>query len=143
VSKPKTPVEIRFPRHVVTDISGCHLWTAYTMKNGYATFWDGESKKLVHRIAYTLYVGLIPEGMTIDHTCRVRHCVNPEHLEAVTQRENNARGDSWAAISNRIGKCIAGHDFDAANTRTIKGKRHCRKCDARRQREYRERRDAA
>ena len=122
--------------------SGCVSWDAYRMVNGYGTFWNGVRKVLAHRFAYELVHGVIPEGLTIDHLCRNRGCVNPWHLEAVPQKVNSARGNSWAALSNRLGHCRAGHPWSPENTRVIKGYRHCRACDARRQREYRERRDA-
>ena len=57
--------------------SGCWLWTGYTNRDGYGCF---RRDLLAHRFAYELYRGAIPAGLTLDHTCRVRSCVNPAHL---------------------------------------------------------------
>lgn len=85
-----TPAQ-RFWRNV--DMTGdCWLWTGYVKPNGYATFYPGGgrhvSKVYVHRFAYAAVHGPIPDGLEIDHLCSVRHCVNPDHLEAVTRRVN-------------------------------------------------------
>jgi hypothetical protein len=78
---------------VNVDKSGpCWLWTAYLKPNGYASFYPGGgrhvSKIYAHRFAFELGNGPIPDGMEVDHTCNVRHCVKPSHLELVTRREN-------------------------------------------------------
>lgn len=71
---------------------GCWLWTARLNEHGYGNFWLLGKLSLAHRASYELHVGPIPEGLTLDHLCRVRRCVNPEHLEPVTQAENYQRG---------------------------------------------------
>lgn len=107
---------------------GCRLWTGYRDRAGYGRTHRG----LAHREIYTLAVGPIPVGLTIDHLCMRPGCVNPEHLEAVTQRENISRGYSWAAsIGLRQAKtqCPKGHPYDEMNTRiTTSGARACREC---------------
>lgn len=90
---------------------GCWLWTGYTSPRGYGdTGRYGLSRtRLAHRIAYELTLGRIPEGMQLDHLCRVRRCVNPEHLEPVTPRENIARGDggaSWGYVPEPVGPVV-------------------------------------
>lgn len=74
----------------------CWLWTGHLDRYGYANFGLGKHRMVkVHRFAYELLVGPIPEGLEIDHLCRVRHCVNPAHMEPVTHAENMARGPSY------------------------------------------------
>ena len=96
--------EARFFSRV--DRSGeCWLWTAHVNpKTGYVQFRIGGragSMVLAHRWAYKHFVGPIPAGMQIDHLCRVRHCVNPEHLEPVTPMENRRRQPSYAVAAAR------------------------------------------
>lgn len=69
----------------------CWLWTGRLERNGYARFRHDGQRSGAHRYAYELEVGPIPDGLTIDHLCRVRHCVNPMHLEPVSGRENTRR----------------------------------------------------
>lgn len=106
----------------------CWLWTGLLADNGYGRF----GKRYVHQVAYERWVGPIPDGMELDHLCRVRHCANPAHLEAVTHRENDLRSPHTpAAVNARKTHCIRGHAFDEANTRvTPDGRRQCRACVA-------------
>jgi len=69
----------------------CWLWIGATNQKGYGTFWSGDVRTGAHRWSYEYHVGPIPVGLEIDHLCRVRHCVNPAHLEAVTHAENLRR----------------------------------------------------
>lgn len=70
----------------------CWLWRGFTTKKGYGHFALGRGYKQAHRHSYELLVGKIPSHLQIDHLCRVRNCVNPDHLEPVTSRENALRG---------------------------------------------------
>jgi len=108
----------------------CWLWTAYTMPEGYGQCRLNGRVQLAHRIAYTKYIGPIPEGLHIDHLCRVRNCVNPAHLEPVTPRENNLRGTGYSARSASRTHCPRGHPYSGDNLRigSVDGKRYCRAC---------------
>jgi hypothetical protein len=109
--------------------SDCWEWTAGTLSKGrYGGFYDGKMRH-AHRVAYELCVGEIPDGLVIDHLCGNTLCVNPAHLEAVTQRENILRGESFAASHARTTHCPSGHAYDEANTRVYKGMRVCRECN--------------
>jgi hypothetical protein len=81
---------------------GCWLWQGALYENGYASFWfDGKTGR-AHRFIYELLVGSIPEHLQLDHLCRVRHCVNPAHLEPVTNAENGMRGVRARALSRDV-----------------------------------------
>jgi len=83
-----------------------------------------------HRFGYELLVGPIPTGLTLDHLCRVRTCVNPAHLEPVSIGENVLRGDTRPAANLKKTHCPRGHAYDAANTYIARGgERHCRTCN--------------
>lgn len=109
--------------------SGCWLWEGCLTHDGYPT----KGKKYMHRVMYEKYVGPIPEGLTLDHVCRVRSCCNPAHMEPMTLRDNIARGDyGWR---KRITHCKQGHEYTPENTyfnpkggRNGGGKRSCRAC---------------
>jgi hypothetical protein len=104
----------------------CWLWTGALDLYGYGQFIRGKS---AHRAAYELQVGPIPAGHQIDHLCRVRNCVNPAHLEAVTARENTLRSRNRAAMNARKTHCKRGHEFNDDNTYiTPTGARQCRAC---------------
>ncbi len=106
---------------------GCWVWRASLTPKGYAWFWAGRSV-LGHRFAYEAVNGLVPEGYELDHLCRVRHCVNPSHLEAVTHAENVRRGDSGRYLRERT-HCPQGHPYTGDNLVVWKtGSRGCRAC---------------
>lgn len=87
----------RIRRFTVAGAKGCWVWTGSRNRNGYGQmFFDGRSR-LAHRVAYAAYIGPIPDGLSIDHLCRTKCCVNPEHLEAVTASENVRRAWPYRA----------------------------------------------
>lgn len=125
---------------------GCWLWTGGVGSSGYGNF--GKPTKLAHRVSYELEIGPIPEGMQLDHLCRVRTCVNPAHLEPVTARVNGERSENFAGVNARKEMCANGHPFDEANTayrkrRDGRVRRACRACDRKKVATYRARKRAA
>lgn len=124
-----------------TDRTGeCWLWTGRLNSYGYAEMKLDGRYQMAHRVAYQQIVGPIPEGLQLDHLCRVRHCVNPAHLEPVTNRENSLRGEGPAARNARKRTCHRGHPFDQDNTLVSGGSRRCRACARIASKAYRERR---
>lgn len=141
--RPAIPCVERFlPKIAVNPESGCWDWTAATfVGTGYGVFALTRDKSTqAHRWSYTWFVGPIPAGAVIDHLCRNHICVNPNHLEVVSQRENIRRGEVGAALRSRT-HCKNGHEFTEANTwiNTRDGSRGCRTCNAVRQKATRER----
>lgn len=110
----------------------CWLWKPLGSLNGYGQFTGGGKTRLAHRVAYELSKEPIPKGLTIDHLCRVRNCVNPAHLEVVTRAENLRRAKSWengASFQRSKTHCSNGHPYSGENLRICKnGKRACRTC---------------
>lgn len=96
--------------------TGCMVWRQYVEPSGYARYAHRGSLVRVHRIAYVDAHGPIPEGMTIDHLCRNRACVRPDHLEAVPNRVNVLRGVGETAQNFRKTHCKRGHEFTPENT---------------------------
>ncbi len=128
----------------VNKTESCWLWTASKSDNGYGKFDIDGRRLMAHRVAYMFEVGPIPDGFQIDHLCRVRDCVRPDHLEAVTQYVNNMRSESVSAQAARQTQCIHGHDFTTANTYvTPDGRRQCRTCIADRLARHQRRRHIA
>lgn len=116
----------------------CWLWSGAVHGNGYAYIRVDGERPVAHRYAYELLIGPIPEGMTLDHLCRVRHCVNPRHLEPVTFEENVQRGMSPSALNVAKTHCKRGHPLSGDNLyiNPAHGGRVCKKCTAMYQREY-------
>lgn len=121
----------RFEHQVDRTTNECWLWTGTVNWRGYGQFgWAGR-KRPAHIFAYLSFVGQIPDGHEIDHLCRVRNCVRPDHLEAVTHRENIMRGTSFSSINAAKTYCVHGHAFTPENTYyrpTGRLHRECRIC---------------
>lgn len=131
VARPVIPAEVRFAqKYRVDEETGCWVWTASLTPTGYSNFNDGSGNRNGHRFAYEHFVGPIPDGLTVDHLCRNRACVNPAHLEAVSMRTNLLRGESVASKNSRKTHCSKGHPYDDENTyvNPNTGRRSCRAC---------------
>lgn len=126
------PKSRNFWRNVREDESGCWIWTA-AMLHGYGR-WSGG---LAYRHSYEELIAAIPDGLHLDHLCRTPPCVNPWHLDPVPQIENIRRHFRLQT------HCKHGHEFTPENTYMSRGRRSCRACTARSQREYRARKRAS
>lgn len=112
---------------VIDTTTGCWIWRGYT--NPYARARINGLKKLVHVAAYELKYGPIPFDLELDHLCRNPSCVNPDHLEAVSHRENVLRGSSPAADNSKKTHCKHGHEYTTMNTVMYSdGSRRCKTC---------------
>lgn len=127
----RTPLRDRILASIEVDANGCWIWQKSCDRDGYAQMTNGSNRR-AHRVSYAEFKGEPPAGLQIDHLCRVRNCVNPEHLEAVDSRTNLMRGNTQAAANAAKTECAQGHPFSAENTKiTVAGRRKCRKCSNR------------
>ena len=108
----------------------CWEWKASKISDGYGQFSLDNRNVYAHRFSYELYKGKIPDGMFIDHLCRNPSCVNPKHLEMVTNKENIIRGNhDNQGLHNKIKThCPQGHPYSDSNLYICKNERYCRKC---------------
>lgn len=122
----------------ITDT--CWLWTASLDRNGYARF-VAPGHRYAHRFAYELLVGPIPDGLVLDHLCRVTHCVNPSHLEPTTIADNVRRGMALIPAKTH---CVNGHEISGENAKPREnGRFRCRTCQNINSRDYFRRKAAA
>jgi len=132
----KTPIndlEEYFWSHV-DKTTDCWLWTGSKHNEGYGRIRTRRPPRnlMAHRVSYEINVGPIPKGLTIDHLCRNKGCVNPKHLESVTNIENIMRGNGLPVRNSRKTHCVRGHEFTPENIRRNPNRlnrRLCIKCE--------------
>ena len=138
-TRPSRPIAERLWRRVEKgEEHECWLWTGSGNPKGYGLIFGGPDDarmRPVHRVAYEIEIGPIPEGMEIDHLCRTRNCVNPAHLEPVDHAENCRRA--------RRSHCKYGHEMTDENVYAYARSRMCKECAKRRAREAKQRARAA
>ena len=127
------PLPENFMRLVRRDPNGCLTWCGVVSKTGYPQYSPSHAKTYrAHRFAYERVIGPIPEKMTIDHLCRNRSCVNVDHMEVVSNRENVLRGTGPSAINHNKTHCNNGHPLSGPNLGSgiVRGRptRLCRAC---------------
>ena len=124
------------PEHIEARIepepnSGCWLWTGPSYGKGYGgqrPHHGATQPRGAYRVVYALVRGPIPKGFCIDHLCRVRLCVNPAHLEAVTMSTNLRRGEGFIGVQARKTECLRGHPLSGDTLYVHNGHRLCREC---------------
>jgi hypothetical protein len=114
------------------DLGPCWVWAGSLQKQGYGNIGVEGRTRLVHKTAFELAYGPVPDGLELDHLCRNRPCANPYHLEAVTRRVNALRGQAPMVVVHVTGICQKGHPFTPENTQVERSKsgiaRRCRAC---------------
>jgi hypothetical protein len=122
---------------VSIDEQGCWLWTGYINNKGYGRW----AAFYVHRLLWSLRHGAVPAGLELDHLCRNRRCVNPEHLVAVTHAENMRRAPRSGPVPHPE-HCPQGHPWAVHAVANSKGYRECRACQVKSKRAYADRQKA-
>lgn len=120
----------RFIQKVELDIiTGCWDWKSRINNHGYGVFGIKNKNYYSHRLSYEYFKEEIPKNTELDHLCKNTKCCNPEHLEAVSHKENIFRSNAPTTINHFKTHCIRGHEFTPENTLKIKGTgRNCKKC---------------
>lgn len=146
-----TPTENQMKRlwsRVDIAANGCHLWTGPVTRHGYVSFRVGNHTYQAHRLVYFWTTGSDPSALVVDHlchngtdchggvTCWHRRCMNPAHLQAITEAENILLGRAPSAQHARATHCQLGHPYNTTNTVVLKdGRRNCKTCKNRQARE--------
>lgn len=113
-------------------MSGCWIWTGALSTKGYGRYGIKNRTYAAHRVVFEIFREGIPENMQLDHLCRNRQCVNPDHLEIVSNRENTLRGINFIARNAKATHCPQGHEYNSDNTYLSKYistiSRRCKMC---------------
>jgi len=120
-----------WPRVQMPDSSdpfGCWIWVGARNRKGYGVMSVYGHHAPAHRVSWMLAGRPLTPGLTLDHTCRVRECVNPDHLEEVTRGENVMRGDTLPAAGRLRTACLRGHPLDGIRTDHGRPVRYCKTC---------------
>lgn len=127
----------------IDEATGCWIWIAGRDRDGYGHLTVNGKCRVAPRLSYETFVGEIPEGLEVDHLCKLTSCINPKHLEPVTPIENVRRSNAGKRLRDMT-HCINGHEFTPENTwvsRKEDGKkrnmRYCKECGRLRKRQYR------
>jgi HNH endonuclease len=124
---------MRIMERIIEQENGCWIWTGAKFVNGYGYISIKRKNRLLHRVIYEHYRNEIPHGKVIDHLCRNKLCINPDHLEVVTQRDNVMRGEGIAAKNALKLTCPKGHQYSGISST---GQRICSTCDSKRLKEH-------
>lgn len=119
----------------ITDFNGCWRWGSSITTWGYGQIYYNKKNVRAHRLFYEYYKGEIPRNLVLDHLCRVRDCVNPDHMEIVTSKENILRGVSPPSLNAKKTTCKNGHPLTSENiyhhaTAKKYNSRTCRLCSS-------------
>ena len=106
----------------------CWEWKGCKLESGYGMFSLNGKLGYAHRASYILFRGLIQTKFVVHHLCKNRSCVNPIHLESITQKDNLLKGDSFQGANGRKTHCIHGHKLTPDNCYTSSGYRDCKTC---------------
>jgi len=138
--RPPTPPIARFWQKVKKTENGCWRWTAYIDSDGYGRFYwqSGRTAGLAHQFSYAFFKAPLDPTLTVDHVCRNRWCVNPDHLRQISGYQNILIGEGASAVNARKTRCKRGHAFSSNNTRIASdGSRVCLICEKERVDKYR------
>ena len=143
--KPAFPPNLGdFERYFIPEPNTrCWLWLLAVNRGGYPQLTrkigDETYCYRAHRVSWEFYRGPIPKGLTLDHLCRMRCCVNPDHLEPIKQRENVLRGAGIPAQRFQQTHCVNGHELSGQNVYWYRGYRQCKPCSRERDKKRRPR----
>lgn len=128
----------RIRKNVQIDGNGCWIWQLRVTPTGYGqiSYTPIRGQSMItgaHRVSYIAFVGIISENLQIDHLCKVRNCVNPKHLEAVTSQENIRRSNARYKQQQARTHCPKGHEYTEDNMYKYKTRaggicRNCKTC---------------